>query len=428
MRSRDGCCLDCRVSQDARSPHAEEDVAHLLVETGVALGRCNYPSPQAEELIEDVSDAYGADAEVAVLPTMVMAEDRRGNTVALQKIKTHYRFDQIAMVQGVVNKARTTTMAAPAATAELRAIPDTAPLFPFWLRVIGYALAAVGYAMCIRLSFVAIVFALVLGALVGIALIATSGSAQVSALMPILATFCCALAVSFGATQLGVPVPVRLATVPVLMLLPGAALTAAVIELVSGNMIAGSSRLIYAVMILIAMAFSFTFAVQVAGVGGKHLADFTAQLTPVWVEWAGIAVFAVGLMLYFCMPLRFWIPTMVILFFAYSIESLAEYVVSAPLAAGLATAVAVIASWAYNHQNAGGPVSMMIYLPTFWLLVPGAGGFVAITGVMDQNKGLASLGSSTALTILSMAIGTMVAVLAAPTIIRAGHHARHIRD
>lgn len=408
--------------QDPREREAE--VAHLLVETGVALGQCSYPSPQAEELVSDVARAYGSVAEVAVLPTMVIAEDRSLATVAMERIGSAYRFDQMSHVQTAVTDARFARVDAATALARLRGIADHPPANPAWLRVVGYALSAAGFALCLRLGTVAVVAAATLGALVGAALILAGSSGHLAALMPIAATFCSALAVTAGASQLGVPIPVRLAAVPVLMLLPGAALTAAVIELVSGDMISGASRLIYAVMLLVAMAISFSLAVQIADFHRIRLTDFTLTTVPAWAVWFGVALFAVGTMLYFCTPRLFWIPTILIAYLAFAVQAAASFIVSQSLAAGVATAVALIAAWGYNRRQAGGPAALVIYLPAFWLLVPGSSGFVALTGVMDKDAGLAAIGLQTGTTIVAMAIGMMVAVLAAPMVVRLGNLAR----
>ncbi len=403
----------------------EDDVAHLLVETGVSLGRCSYPAPQSEELVAQVAAAFHSTAEVAVLPTLVIAEDRRLRTVAMERIGSAFRFDQIAAVQRAINRARFGKVGVGTALQELRAVPFEQPAHPTWLRIVGYALCAVGFALYLRLSLPAVVAALGLGVLVGAALIATSRSPHLTALMPVLATFCCALVVTVGAGALGVPVPVRLAAVPVLMLLPGAVLTAAVVELVSGDMISGASRMIYAVMILVAMAVSFSLAVQVADVAGTHLIDLTEHDAPVWALWLGIGLFAVGTPLYMCTPRAFWVPGILVVYGACLVQALASQVVSSSLAAGVATALALLVSWGYNYRQGGGPAALLVYLPAFWLMVPGSAGFVAVTGIMDSDSALASLGKQTGLTIISMAIGMMVAVLAAPMLVKVKHLSRH---
>lgn len=396
----------------------QSEIAHLLVELGVTLGRCNYATPHSEELIHKVAQAHSSEAEVVVLPTVVMAEDMGLGHVAIKRIGSAYRFDQIAAVQHEVVPALAGSVDPHSAVKRLRQIKTLPTPIPAWLRVVGYALAATGYAMVLRLSPQAIVLAVVLGALVGITLLLTARSAQISALMPVLATFACALVVSVGYVQLGEPIPVKLAAVPVLVLLPGAAMTAAVIELVSGHMISGASRLVYALMILLAMAFAFSFAMQLSGASGGQLADLTRYSSYAWLPWLGVVLFAIGIMIYFCMPVQFWIPTTLITLLAYAIQFLGSSVVSPAMAAGVATAVCLTASWTYNHSKGSGPLAMAMYLPAFWLLVPGSGGFIALTGVIDRNDALAGMGLQTGVTVLSMAIGVMVASLASPAINR----------
>ena len=61
-------------------------------------------------------------------------------------------------------------------------------------------------------------------------------------------------------------------------------------------------------------------------------------------------------------------------------------------------------------------MSLALFLPVFWLLVPGSVGFVALTGAAYRNHTLASLGIQTGVAILAMAIGVMVASLVTPIV------------
>ena len=399
-----------------REPDAEQDVAHLLVEVGVSLGQCNFPSPQAEQLVLQVAHAYGGHAQVAVLPTLVIAEDRQRGSVAVERVTGTYRFDQIAAVQNVVGLARGRGLDAREATQRLLGVADVAAPYPGWLRVIGYALGAVGYAAAIRATGISIAVVALLAVLVVVGLLAASGNSRLQALMPVTGTFVSALVVSLAFSGSESAVPVQLAAVPVLVLLPGAALTAAVIELVSGDMIAGASRLIYAVMILVSMAFGFSLAVRLAGVPSDELVQMTRHSQTAWLPWAGAGVFVVGMMLYFCTPGRFWVPSLVVAYLAYGVQVVTGNWVGSAFAAGLASATGLMAASAYNYRRGGGPLSLALFLPVFWLLVPGSVGFVALTGAAYRNHTLASLGIQTGVAILAMAIGVMVASLVTPIV------------
>jgi hypothetical protein len=167
-------------------------------------------------------------------------------------------------------------------------------------------------------------------------------------------------------------------------------------------------------MILGAMAFGGALAITASGISGSRLEDVTATMTPAWVAWAGAAIYGIGTFLYFCTPLHMWIPSLSVMILSYAISVLAQPSLGTPLAAGIATAVGLIASWALNARMGGGPGDLAIFLPTFWLIVPGSTGFVAMTGAIESAKDLSDVAAGAGLTFFSMAIGMMVATAVYP--------------
>jgi len=392
-------------------PPAPEQVTEFVVEAASALGRSTYPVPQSREVLRELATAYGVEADVALFPTFVMAEDRQRGTLIMRHVAHSYRFDQIAESQEVIAEGCAGGLTASEGIARLRAIEDHKALVPSWLRIVGYALSAVGFVLVLQMSMLAVLVGAVLGALVGAALVFLGPNRRWAVLIPVFATFATALLVSLVSVSMGYDVPVRLAAVPVIVLLPGAALTAATVELVNGDMIAGASRLVFAVMQILAMAFGFALAVDVAGLEGQDLTDLTFNRLPPWLGWVGLVVYVVGTMLYFCTPWRLWLASIFVILLTHLVLVMSQWIVSPTLAAGLATAVAAVAAWTINSGIGGGPASLVLFLPAFWSLIPGSSAFVALTGVITKNSELGSIGLNAFLTLVSMSIGIMVASL-----------------
>jgi len=59
-------------------------------------------------------------------------------------------------------------------------------------------------------------------------------------------------------------------------------------------------------------------------------------------------------------------------------------------------------------------MAIALFLPAFWLLVPGSMAFVAIAGVIDADASLANLTLSLGLNLLTISIGIMVISLIYP--------------
>ncbi|MEG0299331.1 MAG: threonine/serine exporter family protein, partial [Aurantimicrobium sp.] len=294
------------------------------------------------------------------------------------------------------------------------AIATKKPIYPSWLRVIGYALSALGFGAAFRLDLPALLAVTVLGLIVGMMVLTLSRSPRFAALLPLMATFVAGLMIAGLSIFLDKPDPVRMVAMLIVVLLPGATLTSGIIELVSGYMISGASRLMYALMILGSMAFGGALAIAVSGIPATRLEDVTATLTPVWVAWAGAALYGIGTFLYFCTPVRLWLPSLFVMMVSFGISVLAVPSLGVALSAGIATAVGLITSWAINARLGGGPGDLAIFLPTFWLIVPGSTGFIAITGELESAKNLSDVANTAAMTFFAMAIGMMLATAVYP--------------
>lgn len=390
------------------------DVTDMLTEAAAAMVSSTYPAPQAEEVLRGLAAAYDADAEIVLLPTLVLTETKRHGIPQIRTVKTSYRFDQMTQVQSVLAQARHNKEDAHDVAESLRSIATKTPIYPSWLRVIGYALSALGFGAAFRLDLPALLAVTVLGLIVGVMVLTLSRSPRFAALLPLMATFVAGLMIAGLSIFLDKPDPVRMVAMLIVVLLPGATLTSGIIELVSGYMISGASRLMYALMILGSMAFGGALAIAVSGIPATRLEDVTATLTPVWVAWAGAALYGIGTFLYFCTPVRLWLPSLFVMMVSFGISVLAVPSLGVALSAGIATAVGLITSWAINARLGGGPGDLAIFLPTFWLIVPGSTGFIAITGELESAKNLSDVANTAALTFFAMAIGMMLATAVYP--------------
>lgn len=391
----------------------ESPACDLLAEAAVALGCASYPTTLGRGLIQEIADANDFDVDFVVLPNTVVVEDRVTGTVAIRGIPDAYRLDQIRAAEVAIEAATRRDSDPAAAARQIAAVAHRSPLFPGWLRVLGYALAAVGFAAYLRMTPSFYVAAAVLGAAVGVVMVVAAGNRRLSALLPVALTFGVAFIVVMAAWILDLPDPVRLAAVPVLVLLPGATLTAAIVELVGGDMVSGASRLLYALMQLIAMSFAFLLAVTLVSRAEIPLTDYQTA-GAVWIAPAGVLLFSVGILLFLCMPRHYWLQAIAVVGIAFVVQSVSQQLIPSFLAAGLAAAAALMASWVFDRRHGSGPMAMALFIPAFWMIVPGSMGFVALAGVLARDANLGDLGVDALLTFLAMSIGIMVASLIYP--------------
>lgn len=412
------------VANGAAGPESSSDDVGLtlITEIGDALNRSSYPVPLVRQTLTEISEVYRREIRTVVFATYLVALEEQTGKVAISTTGGSFRLDQIAATEALVRELRSGAVPLPDAVARIRAIAASpSPVHP-GVRILGYALMALGFAMCFRMSLPATAAAVALSIPAAALLLWSSRRVTLSALMPFLLTFASALIIALWAIHGGMPDPVRLAVIPVVMLIPGAAVTTAVIELTAGEMITGATRLISAVVMLLSMAFGLALAIEITGLSQSHLQDITANQAPYWVLWIAGPVFGLGNILYLATPPRMWGWTILFAFGTFWINNLLQMEVRPAYAGGIAMGVALIAARAVAARMKGHPSFLVMYLPSFWLMVPGSLGFVALSGDIVHDSALASLGGNAALSLLSMAICMMIASVIAPVFERPIRH------
>jgi hypothetical protein len=90
---------------------------------------------------------------------------------------------------------------------------------------------------------------------------------------------------------------------PLVVFLPGAALTMAVVELAAGEKVAGSSRLVAGTAQLLLLGVGIVAGTRAAGFAPHaELVDDPRNLIGAWAPWAGVLVFGVGTSLAYSAP------------------------------------------------------------------------------------------------------------------------------
>lgn len=184
-------------------------------------------------------------------------------------------------------------------------------------------------------------------------------------------------------------------------------LTTATVELASGQMISGASRLVYGFVQLALLAFGILAAGTVVGVESRTYEPLeVASSLPWWVALIGILVFALGNYLHFSAPASTFGWVLLALIVAYAGQWVGAALLG-PLVGGFvgAVAMAVVVFWIGSLRH-GTPVQIT-FLPAFWLLVPGAAGLVGLTEAVATDGGLADF-MEALVSVMSIALGVLI--------------------
>lgn len=395
--------------QDTESLHA------FLLDLGRALTLAGAAVSETQERLARVAAAnHATSARIVVLPTALIVAsqpDKWATIEAIPQLGGLMRLDQISAVYELTAKAERGAIQPRAGVAELHRIQAMRPRHGASVTVLAYAAMTIAFCLILQPTPIDVAIASGLGLLVGMLQAFARGRTTITVLVPVTAAALVS-AVSFELVKHGIADPgLRTLIAPLVTFLPGAALTTATVELASGEMVAGASRLVSGAVTLVLLAFGIVAGVEIAGLPSEAaVMDEHANLLGWWAPWLGVLVFGLAVTAYFSAPggSLHWI--VVVLLVAWLGQVVGERVVGADVS-GFVGALAMTPVALLVARLPGGPPSQVTFLPAFWLLVPGALGLIGVTEVIG-NPAQATVADLVAPigSIVSIALGVLCGV------------------
>ena len=410
---------------DAALPAAETDV--ILGDLGVLLLECGVSVTDVRGSLEQVGRRAAptpqASLEFAILPEMVMVS-RPGASSATTTVigkGEALTFRQSAKASRLVHGLESGAVPLAEAPARMAAIRATPRHRPGLQSVIGCGLLSLSLAWLFRCPWWAIVLALIVGLLVGGLTMLMMRVRAAAAVAPFVSAFVSTILVGTVAGWLDLgPVPLFAVCAPVAILVPGALITNALLELTSTDIVTGASRLMYGLIMLAFMAAGVYSGASLTGLrvdsASAALVGEAVQLTterggwealpPLWSAWLAVIVLAIGIGLAFGSGFRLTVVCVVVMAGTYAVLALFSPVVGSVVATGIAAAVLFVAARVLERLTIAIPATVS-FQPAFLLLVPGTVGLVSLASFDAQAL------VSAPMMFLSLCIGTKVGALLA---------------
>ncbi len=395
--------------------HTTAELLDFLYRLGQAYLACGEQTAQVELQVRRTATAFGARrARVVAFPTAIFIslQDPEGEKVTLAEGPLgKLRLDQMAEVYNLGSEAQSGALTLADASARLSAITRRPARFGVTGTLLGHIVLAAGVAMILNPVPVSVLFCAILGAVVGGLKLALNEKSLFSVTLPVLAAALVSASV-FMAVGYGLPVdPIHVLIPPLVTFLPGAMLTFGMIELAYGDMVSGSSRLITGFVQLFLIAFGLAAGAMLVGfqLDGSQIDTPGVAEVPLsaWLPWLGALVFGVGVFLHFSAP-RNALPWMLlVLILAFAAQRLTAGVFGSQFSGFFGTLVATPLGYLIQLKFRG-PPPMVTFLPSFWLLVPGALSLLSVKRMLSNTtEGLEGL-VSTVFVFASIAIGTLL--------------------
>lgn len=406
---------------------SDQDVRTLLVHLGTAMVATGQPINEVEDELADVGRALGhPDTQIAAGPTGVMLSLASGAPSTYEAVTGALRLDQAAQVRDVRRDLLLGRVDAASAVERLVALRSQPPRYPVWLANLGWVSTATGIALILQPGWRNVALA-ALGALVVVALFRLAQRFPLLAtLLPVVAAFLVACLV-FLAADLGlVGGPLRTLLPPLAVLLPGALLVTAMSELATGDMVAGSARLVFGlVQVLLftvgVVAASRLFDLPLAALRNVRVSDLGWWAAPV-----GLVLICLGIGLLESPPLRLLPWILLVLVLAFAAQGLGQHFSGPVFGSFLGAVAASLGSYLVEALVPDLP-RLVVFLPSFWLLVPGSLGVLSATELaLDPGGATATVLGVLAL-VSALALGLLVGSAAAQSLRAALRRARALR-
>jgi len=405
-------------SQPIDATTSSSELLVCLRTIGQALMASGNPVSLVEDTLTEIAARYGVTCETAVLPNILII--RLGeNTSAVLDVTTQrlttLRLDQMSDLAVLIDRVKQCRLTPAEAARRVDHIRATAPRFGPAPNVAGYVLLVIGLTLRMRPAWDALFVTSALGLLVGLMLVWFRRFPRFALLLPVLAALVVS-ALTFYLTRLGWIVgPANLIIPPLVTFLPGVTMTIGMMELASGHLMSGSSRLIYGGTSLFLLFFGIALGVTIAQLPSSLVYEYSPVIFPWWAPILGTLLYGVGLFVYLSGANRDLPWMLLVLFVAMLGQDLGERYLGSYPGTFLGALLLGLCADVIARLPQGTP-AMASWVPGFWFLVPGSRGVLSFTNLLGENylESLVAFGQMIAL-LVAISLGILLAtLLAAP--------------
>ncbi|MBK4346917.1 threonine/serine ThrE exporter family protein [Lacisediminihabitans changchengi] len=388
---------------------AAHDILNMLEVLGLVMLEVGQATNEVEESLRAIAKAYQlTDARTIVLPTVIVLQsEQAGGEVRIQSARVAGgRLDQAGAIELLTARALRAEVSTQDAVAEARRIRSAKPRFGAWMTLVGHIVLTVGFGMVINPTAQAIPIYVGLGAGVGGLVLLSRKLPGLTATVPVVAAFGVTLITTLVLVHVVGGEPLKIIAPPLVSFLPGTTLTIAAIELTNNQVVAGASRIVYGVAQLLLLVFGVFAASTVAGT--IRAGTVQPTLGP-WAGILGVALVAIGFMLFMSAPKGALPWIFLSLAVCYGAQALGVLALG-PALSGFVGAVVVAPFARIASSFRTSPPAAVMSLASFWLLVPGALGFIGLSGVLQGGAGGVTALTTAGISVLAIALGAIVGV------------------
>jgi uncharacterized membrane protein YjjP (DUF1212 family) len=387
----------------------------FLSEFARRLHLCGVSASRLEGAVRATAAAIGVSCEIWYTPTGILLSlgDARDASVpqhtrVMRVEPASVDLSSLASLDDIAERVIGGTLSAEEASAEFRELDRPRTAGRRILDVVAFGLSAGAVAGLFRTGWLDVAAATAIGILVGLLATLGRGHPQLSAARDAIAGLVATLLATAFAHFVA---PLSLQTVviaSIIVLLPGLGLTTAVSELASQQLVAGTTRLAGAVMVLLKLTFGSIAGTQIAVLLGWTARVRTGVDLPPAFEVVAAFTAAASFVILFRAKRRDIAIVLVSALLGYSVTRVAgawfASLHTSMLGGGVFLSSLLIAALANLYGRVSNRPGALVRVPGIMLMVPGSVGFRGLAYVLQHDyavgldTGVAVLNALVALT------------------------------
>jgi uncharacterized membrane protein YjjP (DUF1212 family) len=395
---------------------APDDPVGFVLRLGRAFHAAGYPAHRLEQLLKSASGRLGLEGQFFSTPTSLLAafgpvEQQRAHIIRVDVGNVHLaRLAALDVVARDVESGRATPAQGSARIDAIEAAP--AP-WGTTMTVIAFALASAAGSRLLGGGLHEVGAALAAGLVLGVFVTVIAPRLPTLDLLEFVGGLMCAAIVAMmvaAGYRCSIPLTILGGVVT---LLPGLALTTAMMELGSRHLASGTARLGGAVVSLFALAAGSAIGPAVVEIFAGSLPSARAVPLEEWTRTValGVAPLAFGVLLAARPRDLPWI--LVVALLGFGGMKAGQRWLGPELGASVGALAVGIAANAAERARAA--LALVLIVPGILLLVPGSLGFNSVTALLDQNvvRGVAAW-SAMVTTAVALAAGLLLSNVLLP--------------
>ncbi len=284
------------VTHPPAAPRNSDDAIAFVLALGRALHKYGTPAHRLEEALRVACDRLDLESEIFTTPTAIImsfGDPRELRTRMMRVEGGELDMDKLEQVDDLADEVAAQHVTAAEGVVRLEQILAAPRVYSRAVTVVVNGLTSGTLAVFFGGSLMDVAIASLIGVMLGLLEIVTHRSTDQARVFELVGSAFCALTANVLSAWVDIS-PTLVTLAALVVLLPGMSLTVAMTELATRNLIAGTARLMAAVIVLLQLVVGVAIGSKLGdALVIVHVSE-PAQL-PSWVKWVALVASALGM-------------------------------------------------------------------------------------------------------------------------------------